>query len=177
MTRFAALLYSISLVDGARLKMEPFRQFAWELGLENPKTVLSTGNLVFDSTARSVPKLTARLEAAFAERFGRRIDIIVRSGRDWQRLVAANPFADLPESEAARIGVRVMRAPLTAEAQSYLAGKATESEKLVVVDGDPWMHFANGATGTPLANALGSRRIGAGTTRNLNCISKIAAAL
>ncbi|GGA47411.1 DUF1697 domain-containing protein [Pelagibacterium lentulum] len=177
MTRFVALLYSISLNDGARLKMEPFRQFAEGLGLANPRTVLSTGNLIFDSAARSAPKLTAMLEVAFAERFGRRIDIIVRSGKDWQRLAAANPFVDLPDSEASRIGVRVMREPLTAQARAYLASKVTGTEKLVVVDGDPWMHFADKVAGTPLANALGSRRIGAGTMRNLNCVRKIAAAL
>ncbi|TIX49920.1 MAG: DUF1697 domain-containing protein, partial [Mesorhizobium sp.] len=78
MRTYVALLYSIILGEGRRLVMSDLKAMAESLGLKNVRTLVATGNLVFDARAAKIADLEQRLEAAFEKTFGRHVDIIVR---------------------------------------------------------------------------------------------------
>ncbi|MBW8882385.1 MAG: DUF1697 domain-containing protein [Asticcacaulis sp.] len=92
MTAYVALLYSVVLPNG-RLVMADLKDMAAGLGLENPRTLVATGNLVFETSGAAVAELETRLESAFEKRFGKHIDFIVRTADDWRKTVAANRSA------------------------------------------------------------------------------------
>ena len=71
--------------------MAELRALAEELGFERPRTLLATGNLVIEADEADPRAVEARLEPAFAARFGRHIDIIVRPGAEWPRLLRRQP--------------------------------------------------------------------------------------
>ena len=178
MTRtWVALLYSIVLAPGRRVVMADLRALAGELGLAEPRTLLATGNLVFagDGEARA---LEARLERAFAARFGRHVDIIIRDAAAWPRLMAGNPFPEASEREPARVAVRVMRAPAGADVAARLAPYCAVGERIAVVDGDLWVHLPNGIGASRLSGAITPARAGgAGTFRNWNTVRRIGSLL
>ena len=148
------------------------RALAAEVGLTAPRTLVATGNLVFEGCGPA-SRLEERLETAFEVRFGKRVDIVVWSGAGWRRLVAGNPFAEAAEAEAApaSVHVRVTRAPVTAEARlGRLRGR---EERLVVVEGDLWLHLPAGFARSRMAAAAGGARIGVGTFRNWNTVRRI----
>jgi uncharacterized protein (DUF1697 family) len=68
MTRFAALLRGVN-VGGINLKMADVAAVFTALGLENVKTVLASGNVLFDS-ADSADALKPLIEKGLGERFG-----------------------------------------------------------------------------------------------------------
>src|SRR5262245_10622706 len=136
-----ALLYSIVLGPGRRVVMAELRDAAEALGFRAPRTLAASGNLVFEADEADPRAIEARLEPAFAARFGRRIDIIVRPGADWPRLLAGNPFAEASAREPARVVARVMRAPAGPEIAAALQPYRAEGERVAVVDGDLWVHF------------------------------------
>jgi uncharacterized protein (DUF1697 family) len=68
MTRFAALLRGVN-VGGINLKMADVAAVFGSLGLDNVKTILASGNVLFDSTD-SADALKPRIEKALGERFG-----------------------------------------------------------------------------------------------------------
>ena len=71
MRTWVALLYSIVLGPGRRVVMADLRALAGELGFERPRTLLATGNLIFEAEAADARAVEARLEPAFAARFGK----------------------------------------------------------------------------------------------------------
>lgn len=178
MAAYVALLYSIVLGEGRRLVMADLRAMAVELGLGNPQTVVATGNLVFDSGESSIATLERRLEDAFEDRFGKRIDFILRRAEDWHRLAAGNPFPEAASADGSLVHVRVMREKLPAAELERLAPYATGGEQLRLVDGDLWIHFERlrPSEGRMLGQ-LTTRRGGIGTVRNWNTVAKIAAML
>ena len=93
MNDYVALLHSIVLGAGKRLIMADLRALAEELGFTDCRTLVATGNLVFRAEAAPVREIEDRLERAFEDRFGKHVDILVRSGGDWLKLAADNPFA------------------------------------------------------------------------------------
>lgn len=174
---YVALLYSIVLGEGRRVVMSDLRAMAERLGHRSPRTLVATGNLLFDADKTAVNDLEATLEVAFAETFGRPVDIIIRSGHDWLRLAAANPFHSEGEEDGIRVHVRVMRQPLSDTVPADFARYCTDGERLAVVNGDLWVHFTGQASESKLLGALTKKRLGIGTFRNWNTVKGLAGML
>lgn len=177
MTRFVGLLYSIALTDGKRVLNAPLCRLLEELGYSRVGALLATGNVVFDAPTGDARAIERAVEPAFAQAFGRPIDFIVRDAEGWERLVKANPFTSQSDADPSHVAVRVMREPITKAAAGLLLERASESEIVRIVDGDPWMYFGSGIGRSRLAGVTGPKRIGVGTSRNWNTVRKIANAL
>ena len=91
MQTWVALLYSIVLGPKRRVVMAELRALAAELGWDAPRTLLASGTSIFAAEAEDARELEARIEPAFAARFGRPIDIIVRAGAAWEALPSGIP--------------------------------------------------------------------------------------
>ncbi len=171
MASHIALLHSVSIGDGQRLVMAEWRDMMERIGLKNPRTLIATGNALFDSDGANVGQLEARLEAAFAQRFGRHIDTIVTTTAQWRKLAAANPFPE--ETDGTQVAVRVMRKPLDETALGVLAPYATQGERMKLVDGHLWLHFAQDPARSRLGAQLTIKRLGPGTVRNWNTVRRL----
>lgn len=174
MTTYVALLYSIIIDAKRRVVMSDLRAIAESLGCRNVRSLVSTGNLVFDSAETSVPAIENALEKAFAAFHGKHVDIIVKSAPDWQRLVAANPFPTESEAEPDRVGIRVMRAAPRPDLADFLRPYQTSGERVAIIDGHVWVHFQGQASLSRLAGQLTPKRMGGiGTSRNWNTVKRL----
>lgn len=171
MTLHVALLHSIVLGPGRRLVMTDLRAMAEALGYGNPRTLVATGNLIFEAKGDSIAVIEQRLEAAFRSRFGKHVDIIVRSAEAWKRVAAGNPF---PGDDGANVGVRIMRAPLAATVLPKLEPMAGPDLGLAIVDGDLWIDFRRKPSETRLLSHLTTKKLGIGTLRNANTVNGLA---
>ena len=113
MTTYVALLYSIVLGPGRprhHVRICAQRQSALACA---HREHWSRPEIWFSIPIRTAfPRWRPRWNVAFAEDFGKHVDIIVRTAQDWLALDAGNPFCAVSDVEAQNIVVRVMRAPL-----------------------------------------------------------------
>ncbi|CCV13999.1 DUF1697 domain-containing protein [Mesorhizobium sp. STM 4661] len=174
MQTYVALLYSIILGEGRRVVMADLKAMAEALRLKNPRTLVATGNLVFETKETEIAALERRLETAFEKIFGRHVDIIVRRADDWLRLAAGNPFPAESAAAADQVAVRVMRKPVAAEAAAALKAYIGKDEKLQAVGGDLWIVFSRETPSSRLLAAVSHKRLGIGTSRNWNTVRKLA---
>jgi len=174
MPSYVALLHSIVLGPGKRLVMADLKAMATELGFGDPRTWVATGNLIFESDDAPIAEIESRLEAAFRARFGKHVDIILRTAPAWRRLAAQNPF---PDATGAHIGIRVMRKPLDPEVLTRLGKHAAQSMRLALADGDLWIDFAGEPSEAKLLSHLTTPKLGIGTLRNANTVRALAAML
>ena len=100
--------------------MADWRSMIKDLGFQNPRTLIATGNAVFEYHGATVHKLEVQLEDAFERRFGRRVDTIVRAAGAFRRLAAGNPFRTESERDGSRVVVRVMREPIDHDSTAAL---------------------------------------------------------
>lgn len=174
MQTYVALLYSIVLGEGRRVVMSDLRAMTEGLGLNNPRTLVATGNLVFETKETEIAALGRRLETAFQKTFGRHIDIIVRRADDWLKLAAGNPFPAESAAAADQVAVRVMRKPVPAEAVAALEAYIGKDERMQAVGGDIWIFFSRETPSSRLLAAVSHKRLGVGTSRNWNTVRKLA---
>jgi len=174
MATYVALLHSIVLAPGKRLVMADLKAMAGELGFREPRTLVATGNMIFEAEEAPLAEIEERLEAAFRARFGKHVDIVLRRADAFLRLAAGNPF---PEGNAPDVGIRVMRQPLGADVLAKLERLATPEIRLALVDGDLWIDFSGKPSETRLLSHLTTKKLGIGTLRNANAINGLAAML
>ncbi len=90
MPRYAAFLRGVSPMNA---RMPELKQAFEAGGFTDVRTLLSSGNVVFDARAASVDALQRRAEAAMLASLGRSFDTIVRPALDLQQLIESDPFA------------------------------------------------------------------------------------
>lgn len=87
-----ALLRGIAPTNPS-MRNENLRRVAEGLGLTGVRTVISSGNVLFDSDSGDRDALQQQLEAARPRELGFRSTSIVRSSHEIGRLLEADPFA------------------------------------------------------------------------------------
>ncbi|MBS0454355.1 MAG: DUF1697 domain-containing protein [Proteobacteria bacterium] len=90
MPRFVAFLRGVSPMNA---KMPELKKCFEAAGFTNVRTVLSSGNVVFDARARSESALERKCEAAMHEALGRSFFTFVRPVSHLRELLATDPFA------------------------------------------------------------------------------------
>jgi uncharacterized protein (DUF1697 family) len=89
MTRYAAFLRGVNL--GKRTVKSAELKAAFEaLGFENVKTLLASGNVLFD--AKASKSLKEKIEAGLKAQFNFDVSIVLRTIDELAAMVAANPF-------------------------------------------------------------------------------------
>ena len=72
--------------------MTNLRHFLTELGFENVRSVLQSGNLVFGSRSRFGAELERYLEMEAVKRLALESDFYVRTAEEWKSVIRQNPF-------------------------------------------------------------------------------------
>jgi len=96
MTTWVALLRGVN-VGGNRLPMAELREALADMGVQNVRTYIQSGNVVFDASPESARDLAAALPPRIEERFGFRPRLLALSADDLRRAMDANPY---PEADA-----------------------------------------------------------------------------
>jgi len=171
-----ALLRAVN-VGGRKLLMAELRQFAVDLGLEGPRTLIQSGNLVFGS-ALGGAELERLLESEVLARLGLATDFLVRDEAEWRDLIAANPHAEMAKHDPAHLMVMALKSPPGEAEVAALKGWIPGREAVVAVGRQLYITYPDGAGDSKLTNAAIERRLGIrGTARNWNTVMKLAAML
>lgn len=112
MPRYVAFLRGVS---PSNAKMADLRRCVEAAGFAAVKTVLSSGNVAFDASSKSVGAIERRIEEALARLLGRRFPTIVRPARRLQELLADDPFAAHQVPAAAKRVVTFLRPGVAAK--------------------------------------------------------------
>src|SRR5262245_45462711 len=89
-----ALLRAVNVGGRNKIAMADLRDLFGVLGLPGAKSLLQSGNLVFESDRRTDASLENLLETETAKRLGVSVDYFIRTAREWAATIANNPFSD-----------------------------------------------------------------------------------
>jgi uncharacterized protein (DUF1697 family) len=112
MPRYVAFLRGVSPMNA---KMPELKRAFESAGFTNVKTVLSSGNVVFDSRSKSDASIAKQAEQAMSQELDRTFLTIVRSVSALSELIEEDPYAEFSVSAKAKRIVTFLREPLTAK--------------------------------------------------------------
>ena len=106
MARYAAFLRAVS---PSNCRMPELKQAFESAGFTDVKTVLSSGNVVFDARRATESTLERRAEATMSERLGQAFLTIVRPVEMLQALLATDPYRSFRVAPSAKRIVTFLR--------------------------------------------------------------------
>ncbi|WP_433129962.1 DUF1697 domain-containing protein [Micromonospora sp. CA-240977] len=174
MTRYVALLRGVN-VGTTRLAMADLRRIVTDLGHEDVRTYLQSGNVAFGSTVRDAGKLAAGIERALADELALTVPVLVRSGRELAAVAGGNPYADR-EDDPTRLLVAFLATAAKKSAVDALAVPGGENVSFTVTGREVFLHFVDGGYGrSKFTNAYLEKKLGVvATTRNWKSVRALA---
>ncbi|WP_330464138.1 DUF1697 domain-containing protein [Micromonospora zamorensis] len=174
MTRYVALLRGVN-VGTTRLAMADLRRIVADLGHEDVKTYLQSGNVAFDSNVRDAEKLAAGIERALADELALTVPVLVRSGRELAAVAGGNPYADR-EDDPTRLLVAFLATPPKKSTVDALTVPGGENVSFTVTGREVFLHFVDGGYGrSKFTNAYLEKKLGVvSTSRNWKSVRALA---
>ncbi|HJZ76408.1 MAG TPA: DUF1697 domain-containing protein [Vicinamibacterales bacterium] len=176
MNTYIALLRAVNLAGINRVSMSDLRNVCATLGLQDARTLLQSGNIVFRSKVSSAEKLERLLQDAAAKELSVSTDFFVRSVAEWHAVIAANPFPDEAKTDPGHLLVMALK---DAPARSAVAAlqSAIKGREVVRANGrEAFITYPDGVGHSKLTVKMIEQKLGTrGTARNWNTVLKLAA--
>lgn len=174
--KYVALLRAVNLAGKNNVAMSALRAMLGDLALDDPRTLLASGNAVFGSERRSAAAIEAMLERETAARLGLETDYFVRSAREWRALVEANPFPREADAEPGRLLVLATKEAPTAASVRALQGAIRGNERVSAVGRQLYAVYPDGVGRSKLTTARIEKHLDRRVTgRNWNTVLKLLA--
>jgi len=171
MPRYVAFLRGVMPTNA---KMPELKRCFEEAGFTNVRTILASGNVVFDARSASESALEKRAEAAMQASLGRSFYTIVRPADSLRALLESDPYAAFGVAPNAKRIVSFLRAP--GDPKLELPLEADGARVLCITGREVFTAYLPSDKG-PVFMTLIQKAFGADvTTRTWDTVAKCAAA-
>ena len=171
-----ALVRGINVGRAKRVAMADLRALMGKLGYADPRTLLNSGNLVFDAGREAPGKAASRIEQAMAAKLGVSARVTVLSGADFSTVVEENPLGKVADNPS-RLLVAFLSEPKDRARLQPLSRLDWKPEALGLGSRAAYLWCPSGIIDSRLAAAVGRVLGEATTTRNWATVTKIQALL
>src|SRR4051794_34349410 len=103
MTKFVALLRGINVGGNKMVKMDDLKKWFAALGFKNVKTILNSGNVLFESADDDEDAVVKNIADKLKTQLGHEIGVQVRSIEEIQKLADRNPFKKINVTPETRL--------------------------------------------------------------------------
>ena len=153
--------------------MTDLRSFLTELGYDDARSLLQSGNLVFNSNVRTGAELERFLESEAHDRLSLDVDFIVRTPDEWKSVIRQNPFRKEAERDPGHLVVMFLKGTPEVEDIVALQEEIRGPEVVRAKGKQAYIYFPNGQGRSKLTHSLLEKRLGRGTGRNWNTVLKL----
>ena len=176
MTTHTALLRGINVGGHKQISMADLRDLLTQLGLADVRSLLQSGNLVFGATGRTSTQLERLLETEADKRLALKTDFFVRTAKEWEGIVAHNPFRKEAARDPGHLVVMFLKDASSATGVEALQRAIKGREVVAAATKHLYIVYPDGIGRSRLTNAVIDQRLGTrGTGRNWNTVLKLAA--
>jgi uncharacterized protein (DUF1697 family) len=175
MTRYVAFLRGINVGGKNIIKMEDLNAVFVKMGCENVKTLIQSGNVIFDSTVSDSAALEKKIAKSLSARFNYEAVLMLRKMSEIENIINLDPFKKITVTPKIKFYVAFLSGKLKPSPKLPLVNEKEGLELLCVVNKDAFLlskEIKNGRYGFP--NSFIEKEFDVeATTRNWNTIAKL----
>jgi len=170
------LLRAVNLPSHNKIAMPELCRVLAKVGMQDARSLLQSGNVVFRSGITSTAKLEQMLAEGTKKHLGVDTDFFVRTASELNAAIAANPFPSEAKSDPGHLVLLFLKDTPAASAVTTLQGAIAGRETLKVKGPHAYIVYRDGIGNSKLSNVLIEKKLGTrGTGRNWNTVLKLAA--
>ena len=171
MSRYISILRGINVSGQKAIKMADLKTLYEKLQLENVSTYIQSGNVVFDSPIKPTNKL---IENAIEKRYGFSVPVILRTDKEWIKIIASNPFAKDPNKDVNKMHIVFLVDNPALTSMDKLEKAKHPSEEYALNGREVFLYCPNGYGKTKLSNTFIEKTLKTtATTRNWKTVNKL----
>lgn len=175
MSKYIAFLRAIN-VGGRFTTMEVLRGAFEALGFSNVETFINSGNVIFETKAKSESALVKKIEAQLQTTLGYEVATFLRTPHELAEIASYQPFSAARLKTAGALNVAFLAQPLTAEAEKQLRMLKTEIDDFHPHAREVYWLCAVKQSDSKFSNALFERKLKLqATLRGISTVQKMAA--
>ena len=175
MQSYIAILRGINVSGQKKVLMEDLREMLKEMKLQDAKTYIQSGNIVFKSDGKlSNEKLAAKIEAGIKKKFGFDVPVIVRSEKEWEKAMASNPFLKDKKVNPERMYITFLSAPPEKKLADELKTFSSPPDQFHINGAEIFLHCPISYGETKLSNNFFEKKLKViATTRNWKTVNTL----
>lgn len=174
MTIALSLLRGINVGGRKKIKMADLRDLYASLGYPNARSLLQTGNVVFDTDEPDLARVKARLEAGISAAFGFDVPVIMRSPAAFKTIFQRQPFTDEQLNEPSKIVVVFLSGAPSPQSVDALRENNPGREGIWADGNELYIFYIDGQARSKLNNSRIERALDLpATARNWNTCKRL----
>ena len=168
-----ALLRGINVGGKNRMPMKELSALFVDAGCDDVRTYIQSGNVVFRTGPAVGEEISATISASILSRFDYRVPVIIRTAREFQEIVRANPFVEAG-AEADKLHVMFLAELPDGANVEALDTDRSPGDEFAVMGREIYLHCPNGVARSKLTNSYFDSRLATiSTTRNWRTTLKL----
>ena len=169
-----SMLRGVNLGSHNRIKMEELRALYESMKLEDPRSYVQSGNVIFRTKEKNSLQLAKKIQAGIEKKFGCCPEVILRTAQELRRVIAANPFPEQTKSEPGKVLVTFLAGEPPRDAEANLEKFKGLPEELHLKGRELYIYFPNGVGKSKLPWPRIYKILNTpGTGRNWNSVTKM----
>ncbi|MEM8926961.1 MAG: DUF1697 domain-containing protein [Bacteroidota bacterium] len=174
MKTYIAFLRGINVSGQKKIKMADLRASLRKQGLENVRTYIQSGNIIFETLNAKTRELEITMEKAIKLDFGFEVPVLIRTPQEIQDILNENPFGGETDIKGLYFAL-LHKTPLDELATTFQQLKF-ENDDFHYTSDCVYLNCKMGAGKAKLTNNLIESKLKVTTTtRNLNTMKKMIA--
>ncbi|MGD0567500.1 MAG: DUF1697 domain-containing protein [Candidatus Sulfotelmatobacter sp.] len=147
---YIAMLRGINVGGHKRIKMDQLRTSLEALGLQQVKTYIQSGNVVFKTAIISPAALTKKIEDKILSQFGFPVSVICRTVQEIEKTIKNNPFVNQAGIDHEKFHVAFLSQAPAPAALKKLADLTLAPDQSRCLGREVYLYFPNGVSGSSL---------------------------
>ena len=173
MNTYISLIRGINVSGQKKLPMAELRELLSIKGLQDVKTYIQSGNVVFQHSAKA-PELSVIISNAIREKFGYEVPVITLQKSDIDRAIALSPYSKEAFDEPNKVMITFFDQKPNPEGVDELNKLKLEGEFFQIENDHMHFYFSMGAGQAKMNNNLIERKLKVqATTRNWRTLHKL----
>jgi len=173
--RYAAFLRAIN-VGGHVVKMDHLRSLFESAGCRAAETFIASGNVVFESSRKSVDDLERAIETHLKKALGYPVATFVRSMPELAAIVDLEPFGPAPLKTPDSVFVGFLRSAISKDARRQIAALSNDVDTVMADGREVYWRARKGFAESTISYAVVEKLLKTEATfRNVNTVRRMAA--
>jgi len=172
--KYVALLRGINVGGNKKVPMADLKKSMEKIGFKNIKTLLATGNVIFENAKSDIEEITNTIATGLEKNFGFTIPVIVRKHEEFEEIIKSDPFKNIKVTPDTRLYVTFLPDKPKSKLPIPYTSADNSYEILSISNNTIFSALDLSKTGTVEVMAILEKEFGKNiTTRNWNTVMKI----
>lgn len=174
MTLAVSLLRGINVGGRNKIRMADLRELYADLGMMQVRSLLQSGNVIFETALTDLTSVKQELEAGIRSAFGLDIQVLLRSSEDFEYIMARHPFSAEQLNEPRKAALVFLSDAPESTAVDALRENNPGREFIHAAGRELYVFYTDGMARSKLDNKRIESRLGlSATARNWNTCLKL----